>query len=80
MYRHGDEEPSQQTSWSQEQIEALALDLLESKRVEPLLAKALLGLLAHHEPIKEAVAAILGGTVVPKLPVNDQGSCGVTEE
>jgi hypothetical protein len=58
MYRSGDEKPDQQTIWSEEQIEDLVLGLLESEKGKAILARVLLGHLAHHEPIKEEVARV----------------------
>lgn len=58
MFRSGDEPRDQQTTWSEEQIENFMLELLETPQGKAVVARVILGLLSHHEPVKEAVRRI----------------------
>lgn len=73
MQRHGDEPRDQQTAWSEEQVEQYMLNLLESEKGKAILAKVLLGHLAHSELVKEAVARAARTLVVtpPSRPLWD---------
>lgn len=48
----------QQTTWSEEQLEKLVLELLETPQGKTVVARVVLGLLTHHEPLKEVVRRI----------------------